>query len=193
MTDFEFVFILYGLILGLSLAAILSGLGRALEFEFATDASAKDSDFVIGSLTPLMAVFVMLDLMSFWMFAWAVRNYIEVNPPTLVSVAAFASGYFLTARLVFPERPETFKNLNAHYFRTSRTIYGILIAMVVTQWIYLASISELRDAIFSFQPIALTLLLISLMAIAIIWRNRHVQAVILVALIVRYLVLYFLV
>ena len=63
MTDFEFAFILYALLLGLSLIELLAGLGRALELKFASDAGG--TNFTIGWLTPALAIFVMLDLLSF--------------------------------------------------------------------------------------------------------------------------------
>ncbi len=192
MTDFEFIFVLYALILGLSLVELLGGLGRALEYEFARDAEGEEDQFVIGWLTPLMAVFVMVDLMSFWMFAWTVRPLVTVSPQMLLGVMGFASAYYLAARLVFPGDPERFRNLDTHYFRVSRTIFGILLGLVVIQWGYLLTIPQIRDALMSPVSIGVTVLFVAMMAAAMVFRNRHIQAVLLVALIVRYLVLYLL-
>ena len=89
MTEFEFVFILYALLLGLSLIELLGGMGKALELKFASDAG--EQKFSIGWLTPALAVFVMLDLLSFWVFAWTVRDFLFVGPMTLLAVMAFAS------------------------------------------------------------------------------------------------------
>ena len=105
MSDFEFIFVLYALILGLSLVELLGGFGRALELEFARDAEGQENAFKIGWLTPLMALFVMIDLMSFWMFAWTIRPLITVSAPMLLGVVAFSSAYYLAARLVFPTDP----------------------------------------------------------------------------------------
>lgn len=190
MTDFEFIFVLYALILGLSLVALLSGLGSALELEFARDAEGDDDSFQIGWLTPLMAIFVMLDLMSFWMFAWTIRPLVSVSPIMLLGVMGFASAYYLAARLVFPSDPDQFRKLDTHYFRVSRTIFGILIALVFVQWAYLLSIPAIRDAVLTPTSIALTALFVAMMVAGMIFRNRHVQAVLLVALSVRYLALY---
>ena len=190
MNDFEFIFVLYALLLGLSLVELLGGLGRALELEFATDASREDDRFVIGWLTPLMAIFVMVDLMSFWMFAWTIQPLVKVTPAMLLGVMAFASAYYLAARLVFPSDPKRFVALDTHYYRVSRTIFGILIALVFVQWAYLLTIPQIRDAIMSATSIGLTVLFIAMMAAAMVIRNQRVQAVLLVALIVRYLVLY---
>ena len=78
MSDFEFVFALYSLLLGLSMVELLGGLGRAIEVRFAAeaaaDAEAGKGKFAIGWLTPLLAVFVMLDLLSFWRAAWVAKE-----------------------------------------------------------------------------------------------------------------------
>lgn len=188
MTEFEFIFALYALVLGLSLVELLAGLGRALEIEFARDAEGKR--FSVGWLTPLLAVFVMLDLLSFWAFAWSVRSFLTVTTFNLLCVMAFASAYYLAARLVFPSDPEKFVDLDTHYFRVQRTVMGMLIALVVVQWAYLLSLPEVRDVVLTPISVGLTLLLLALMGATMTTRNRQVQAVLLVALIVRYLVLY---
>ena len=43
MSDFEFVFALYSLLLGLSMVELLVGLGRALEARFAAEARRSGS------------------------------------------------------------------------------------------------------------------------------------------------------
>ena len=193
MTEFEFIFVLYALLLGLSLVELLSGLGRTLELHFADEADGGADTFAIGWLTPLMAVFVMLDLMSFWMFAWSLQNLLTVSAASLLGVMAFASAYYLAARLVFPSDPERFRRLDTHYFRVSRTIYGILIALVAVQWAYLLSLPQVREVLLTPVSVGVTILFVALMAAAMVFRDRRVQAVLLVALIVRYLVLYFVV
>ena len=188
MTEFEFIFALYALALGLSLVEILSGLGRTLELRFASDAGGEK--FTIGWLTPLLAIFVILDLLSFWMFSWSVQNLVSVNPATLLAVVAFASAYYLAARLVFPTDPDRFNNLDTHYFRVCRTIMAMLIGLVVVQWAYLLSLPEVRDQLLTVQSVGLTVLFVAMMAVLIAVRNRRVHAILLVALSVRYLVLY---
>jgi len=188
MTEFEFIFALYALALGLSLVEILSGLGRTLELRFASDAGGEK--FSIGWLTPLLAIFVILDLLSFWMFSWSVQNLVSVNSATLLAVVAFASAYYLAARLVFPTDPDRFNNLDTHYFRVCRTIMAMLIGLVVVQWAYLLSLPEVRDQLLTVQSVGLTVLFVAMMAGLIAIRNRRVHAILLVALSVRYLVLY---
>jgi hypothetical protein len=57
MTAFEFVFPLFGLLVGLTYTEMLSGLARAL----------KSSRHVrIGWLVPLLGVLVLINLTMFW-------------------------------------------------------------------------------------------------------------------------------
>ena len=191
MTQFEFIFALYALLLGLSLVEVLSGLGRTLELRFARDAGDTGGEsFSIGWLTPLLAVFVILDLLSFWMFSWSVQPLVKVDARTLLGVVCFASAYYLAARLVFPTDPERFPNLDTHYFRVCRTVLGMLIALVFVQWAYLLSIEQIRDQIMTATSIVLTLVLLGLMGILMVVRNQRVHAIVLVALCVRYVVVY---
>ena len=188
MTDYEFIFALYALLLGLSLVEILSGLGRTLELRFASDAGGER--FSIGWLTPLLAVFVILDLLSFWMFSWTVRDVMAVNPATLLAVVGFASAYYLAARLVFPGDPERFRDLDTHYFRVCRTVIAMLISLVFVQWAFLLSLPQLREHLLTVTSIGITVLFVGLMGTLLFVRNRRVHAVMLVALIIRYLVIY---
>lgn len=188
MSDFEFIFVLYALVLGLSLVELLAGFGRTLENEFESDADG--TRFRFGWLTPLLGVFVLLDLLSFWMFAWTIQSLIKVSPAALLGVMIFAASYYLAARLVFPTRPELFEDLDTHYYRVRRTVMGILIALVFAQWVYLYSIETVRAAVFAPMTLGLTAMLVAMMAATMIVKNRHVQAVLLVALCIRYLVIY---
>lgn len=188
MTDFEFVFLLYALILGLSMVELLMGLGRAMEYKFARDAEHKE--FTIGWLTPLLAGFVMLDLISFWMFAWAIRGAIEVSATTVTVVIAFASSYYLAARLVFPTVPHGFTDLDDHFYRVRRVVLGILIALVFVQWGYLISQAGFAPLLTNTFSVALTVILLALMSAGMIFRKDAVNIAILVALNARYLVMY---
>ncbi|GAB5347571.1 hypothetical protein [Alteriqipengyuania sp. 357] len=188
MTEFEFIFALYALVLGLSLVEILSGLGRTLEIRFARDASGER--FSIGWLTPLLAVFVILDLLSFWSFAWSVQNRVAVNSATLLGVVGFASAYYLAARLVFPSDPERFRDLDTHYFRVCRTVMAMLIGLVAVQWAYLLSLPQVLDQLLTPAIVGSTVLFVAMMAVLLVVRNRRVHAIVLVALIIRYLAVY---
>jgi hypothetical protein len=188
MDDFEFVFALYSLLLGLSMVELLGGLGRAIEARFAAEASK--AKFAIGWLTPLLAIFVMLDLLSFWSAAWLVRGNLAVSSSALLAVAAFASVYFLAARRVFPSHPEGFANLDVHYFRVRRIVLGLLLVLLGAQLAFYASQPDLAANLT--RPLAwiMTVVLVALMAAAMWVKDRRWSLAILGVLIVRYVVIY---
>ena len=74
MIMFEYVFTLFGLLLGLSLAEILRGLGRVLR---------TNKPLHVGWLTPLLGLILMLDLASFWSGAWQMRAAITPSAPLI--------------------------------------------------------------------------------------------------------------
>jgi small-conductance mechanosensitive channel len=190
MSDFEFVFALYSLLLGLSMVELLGGLGRAIEARFA--AEAERERFAIGWLTPLLAVFVMLDLLSFWSAAWVARDDIAVSNTTLMAVAGFASLYFLAARLVFPSHPEGFADLDVHYFRVRRIVLGLLLILLAAQLGYYLAQPDLAANLA--RPLAwiMTLILVALMVAAMCVKSPRWSALLLAALVARYVVIYLL-
>ncbi len=190
MTDFEFVFVLYSLLLGLSMVELLGGLGRALEARFAAEASR--GQFALGWLTPLLAIFVMLDLLSFWQAAWAVRAHVAVSGTTLMAVAAFASLYYLAARLVFPSRPEGFANLDTHYFRVRRIVLGLLLVLLAAQFAFYLTQPAMAAVVARPLVWGLTLVLTALMLAAMWVRGVRASVAVLALLIARYVAVYLL-
>lgn len=191
MSEFEFVFVLYSLVLGLSLVELLAGLGRTLELKLARDASS--TPFAIGWLTTLLALFVILDLLSFWVFAWLVRDLVAVNAGMIFGVLVFASAYFLASRLVFPSNPEDFTDLDMHYLRVHRIVFAMLIVMLVVQYVFLLSRPELALPIARPLNVVMTAILAALMLAAAFLRGRIASIIVLSLLILRYLVIYLLV
>jgi hypothetical protein len=115
MSNFEFVFSLFGLLLGLALAEVLGGFGRALE------ARRKVR---IGWLTPLLGLIVALDLTSFWTIAWTVRDTI---PPSYISLLfgfVVTAIYYLVARIAFPQDPGEWPDYDRYYFAHKRLVLG---------------------------------------------------------------------
>lgn len=188
MSEFEFVFVLYSLVLGLSLVELLTGIGRTLEFKLARN--ADDKAFTIGWLTPLLALFVILDLLSFWLFAWRVRDVVTASTATVLGVLVFSSAYFLASRLVFPSNPEHFSDLDTHYFRVRRVVFAMLIIMVAVQYAFLLSVPQMAVLIAQPLNLAMTGVLIALMLAAAVIRDRRASFVVLALLIARYLVIY---
>lgn len=126
--SFEFVFTLFGLVLGLSLAEVLTGFARVL----------KQRKIVhLGWLTSLLALFVMLDLVSFWSAAWAGRTFLQLHYGTLVLGLVVCGFYYLAASLIFPSEFGERAAFDAHYFDHRRQVLGAVLIcnLVGTLWI----------------------------------------------------------
>jgi peptidoglycan/LPS O-acetylase OafA/YrhL len=122
MSPFELVFTLFGLLLGLAVAEVLGGLSRAFKLR----RSAKPVR--IGWLTPLLGLFVVLDLTSFWGIAYDARDQLGANYPTLVAVLAIVGTYYLAATQIFPDDPEEWPDFDAYYDRHNRIVLAGMLA-----------------------------------------------------------------
>lgn len=119
MSGFEFVFTLFGLLLGLALAEGLGGLARALK--------ARDQ-VRIGWPTALLGLFVSCDVVTFWMYGWALRELLPISWPVLFGGFVVTALYFVSASLVFPDEPEAWRDLDAHFDRHRRKVLGGILA-----------------------------------------------------------------
>ncbi|KQN37024.1 hypothetical protein ASG37_05020 [Sphingomonas sp. Leaf407] len=113
MDAFNFAFTLFGLLLGFTLVEVLSGLAKTLQFHGRIRA---------GWLTPLLAIFVMLDVLSFWDGAWAARALIPVSYGTLLAGLVITGVYYLAASWIFPQSWEDGTDLDAHYLDHRRIV-----------------------------------------------------------------------
>ncbi len=117
MGAFEFFFSFYGLLLGLSVAVIATGVATAV---------AQRKRIRIGWLTPLLALFVGLDIASFWDAAWTNFRHLPFSYGLLVAGLLVALVYFVAASLVFPHQIEDGQSLD-DYFWANKTIVLVLL------------------------------------------------------------------
>ena len=103
MSAFEFYFSFYGLILGLSVAQVVSGFAVALN-------ARKRSR--VGLLTPLIALFLLFDITTFWLFAWALRDQLTVFYGLMFGGLIVAVTYYFAASLVFPDKRDDWPSLD---------------------------------------------------------------------------------
>lgn len=124
MDGFNFAFSLFALLLGLSLAEVLSGFAKALK---------RRRVVHLGWLTPLLAFFVMLDLTSFWEWVWSGRKLINPGYGVLAIGLLVCGLYYLAASLVFPTEFGDRDDFDAHYFQHRRQVLGaILVCNLIT-------------------------------------------------------------
>lgn len=119
MTIFDHSFSLIALILGLALVEVLSSFMRAVRNRHETP---------IGVLTPMLAVFVIGDVTTYWGILWEVRLLLPSIWPTLGLGVLLSSIYYSAASFVFPDREEDWKNLDDYFMRTRRVVFGLILA-----------------------------------------------------------------
>src|SRR5689334_20748531 len=113
MDAFNFAFSLFAIILGLSLVEVLTGFARALK---------RRRVVHLGWLTPLLALFVMLDLTSFWESSWAARRFLSPQYGILLIGLLVSGLYYLAASLIFPAEFGDRKDFDAHYMQHRRQV-----------------------------------------------------------------------
>ncbi|HEU5482866.1 MAG TPA: hypothetical protein VFU80_07245 [Sphingomicrobium sp.] len=112
---FGFVFSFYGLLLGLSVAVVLSSFARALK---------SRPKVRMGWLTALLGIFIILDVTSFWSGAWRARDWFAPEYGHLFIGLLVTGLYYFAASLVFPDldQAKTEQDFDAHYFENRRRI-----------------------------------------------------------------------
>ncbi|WP_332658046.1 hypothetical protein [Brevundimonas sp.] len=119
MSAFEFFFSFYGLLLGLSVAVIATGLATAIQHR---------KKIRIGWLTPLLALFVGLDIASFWDSAWVSFRHLSFSYGLLVAGLVIALVYFIAASLVFPHDLDDGQSLDDHFWANRRVVLLLTVA-----------------------------------------------------------------
>lgn len=125
MSDaFGFMFGFYGLLLGLAVAEVASGFSRAYD---------ERDKRKIGIVAPLFGVLLLVDLISFWMNAWAYRDLPDVSYLIALTVALVALLYYFAATQVFPKATEK-DTLDNHIMEHRRVvIFCVLTSNLITQ------------------------------------------------------------
>ena len=106
MTPFEFIFPLFGLLIGLSYAEVLGGLARALK---------APGEVRIGWLTPLLGVMLLINLTMFWYASWNFRDAAMPTREGLLQMLAMSGSYFVAASLLFPNDFAPAQDLDQHF------------------------------------------------------------------------------
>ena len=171
MTAFEFVFPLFGLLVGLSFAEMLSGLARALK---------SKRDVRVGWLTPLLGTLILINLTMFWQGAWEVR---DVGAPTSVSlllILAVGGGYFLAASMVFPSPGDGVRDLDTHFMDNRGVALLAIAGCNLLYLVLIAAVAATRlPALWWIGNVAF----LALLLIAALARNQRLILAILVALV----------
>jgi hypothetical protein len=129
MSDFEFFFSFYGLLLGLSVAELTGGFARLLH---------ERHRVRFGGLTPLLALFVAMDLATFWVQAWRFFRDAPFNPALLLIGLMIAATFYVAASVTFPrvtaEGIDTRIDLDDHFWAHRRVVFGCVLAANAMVW-----------------------------------------------------------
>jgi len=175
MSGFEFIFSLFGLILGLALAEGLGGLARAL----------KASHRVrIGWPTALLGLFVSCDVVTFWMYGWSLRDLLPLSWPVLFGGFLVTAIYYVAASLIFPDDPEAWSDLNAHFDKHRRMVIGGILLCNVALIASVAALDGLPP--FDLRRIVQTWSFFPVAALAIWASDRRIICACLIWLIALY-------
>lgn len=117
MSDFEFFFTFFGLVMGLSVVEIVGGIARVTE---------ERRTIRVGYLTPILAAFLLFDMTAFWVYAWDLFREMKVTYLGLLIALAISGVYYLAASVVFPKDLAAWPDLDEHYLRRRRFIVGLL-------------------------------------------------------------------
>ena len=129
---FNFAFSLFAIILGLALVEVLTGFARALK---------RRRVVHLGWLTPLAAIFVMLDLTSFWESGWGSRRFVSPQYGYLLIGLFVSALYYLAASVIFPSEFGERADFDAHYMQHRRQVFG---AIAICDLIQMAPVLIIR-------------------------------------------------
>lgn len=183
MSGFDLVFAAFGLLLGLAISEVLGGFSRALKLKRGA------RPVRIGWLTPLLGLFVLLDLTSFWLSAFEMREQMDANYLTLAGVLALVGVYYLAATLIFPDEPEEWPDFDDWYDRHKRLVVGGVlsanighIAGQILLEAYRPSAGPALSDIASMWAMSALVSLIGLLVALMIVRSRRWNVAMLIAL-----------
>ncbi len=139
MSDFELMFQLFALLLGLAMAELLAGLARSWRIRLGA-VRTGEARIRIGYLVPLFGLLVLMDVTRFWITMYALRDHLIFEYASLLAMLAIVGGYFTIATFVFPDEPSDWPDLDDYFLNTNRTVVGGMIAVNLTMAVYAASL-----------------------------------------------------
>jgi hypothetical protein len=125
MSNFEFVFSLLAILLGLALAEVLGGLARAIK---------RRPRLRIGWATGLLAAWATLEIVLFWRIAWRARDYLPDTSPALLTGFVITALYYFAGALLFPEDLDGRESLDGYFMEAKAKTVGALFAAEVISY-----------------------------------------------------------
>lgn len=163
MSDFEFLFGFYGLLLGLALANVTTGLA---------DVWRADKPVRLGICTPLLALAIVSVIVAQWNMSWSFRDQIKMQPMELVWNLGSTLPYIFLSHAIFPKHAEKWESLDDYYLDHRRVLLTLLMIAPV-----IAIVSNaIAYSDFSLDPAIRTVMTIIVPAAVLRTRNRWLHA-----------------
>ena len=122
MSNFEFVFSLLAILLGLALAAVLGGVARVLKAR---------PRMRLGWATGLLATWVTTETVIFWQIIWQARNGLPSSASSLFAGFIITALYYFAAASVFPDDLTASVNLDDYFMGEKPKVIGALLAALL--------------------------------------------------------------
>ena len=179
MSEFEFVFPLFALLVGLSMAEMLTGLAQVLKCKH---------DVRIGWLTPLLATLILVNLAIFWQGSWEIRGQITATSASLLLVLLVGGAYYLAASLTFPSWGSEVRDLDEHFMEHRRVALLVIASCNLAYFVRIAMLTH--DRFYPGWWLANAVFLV-LLAMAAFVPDRRLIAVLLWTLLASHLAMLF--
>jgi len=128
MSNFEFFFSLFGLLFGFVLVEVLSGLVRTIKAKRLAPGS-EERGIRLGWLTPLLGLFILLDISSYWENLWEIRNSVAVGFGTIFGSLFITGVYYFASSLVFPDNTEAWPDLDKWFWLHRRQVLACILGV----------------------------------------------------------------
>jgi hypothetical protein len=175
MTNFEFVFSLLGLLLGLSLANVLAGLSNALQ---------ERRKLKVGILTPLLGLLITFDITSYWTVAWSLRGALQPSFFVLLCGLAVTGTYYFISRMVFPRNTAEWPDFDVYYWGHKRWLLTGVIFCDAATYVFQIVLNE-RPLVGLIDKVFAGLLFGGLFAV-LLAKGKRLNAVLLTFLVLTY-------
>lgn len=133
MSAFEFLFGFYGLLLGLTMAEVVSGFSRALD--------AREQR-PMGLILPLLTLVLIFHIAAVWGAAWRDFRDVPFSFRFLFAAVLMTLTYYFSATQLFPRDRSATASLDEHFFIHRGAILGgvllahtlVTVAALMMQW-----------------------------------------------------------
>ena len=163
MSDFEYLFAFYSLLMGLALANVATGFA---------DVWRGHDGVKFGICTPLLGVAVMTHVLGQWSISWAFRDRLFMSPMELVWTLVATLPSVFISHAMFPKHTERWPSLDEHYLDHRYVLLGTL--MVAPAIAIVSNAIAYSD--FGTDPIIRTAMTILVPAAVVQFRNRWLHA-----------------